>query len=43
MLQAKAIDEQLLETQTYEVIEAESDGIISTRYVDPSSEAALPS
>jgi membrane fusion protein (multidrug efflux system) len=35
MLQAKAAYEQLLATQAYEVIRAESDGIITARYVDP--------
>jgi RND family efflux transporter MFP subunit len=35
LLQAKAAYEQLLATQSYEVIRAESDGIIAARYVDP--------
>ena len=35
MLQAKAAYEQLVATQAYEVIRAESDGIITARYVDP--------
>jgi RND family efflux transporter MFP subunit len=35
MLQAKATYEEFLATQPYEVIKAESDGIITARYVDP--------
>jgi membrane fusion protein (multidrug efflux system) len=35
LLQAKAAYEQLLALQSYEVIRAESDGIITARYVDP--------
>jgi membrane fusion protein, multidrug efflux system len=35
MLQARAAYEQLVATQAYEVIRAESDGIITARYVDP--------
>jgi membrane fusion protein, multidrug efflux system len=35
MLQAKAAYEQLVATQAYEVIRADSDGIITARYVDP--------
>jgi membrane fusion protein, multidrug efflux system len=35
MLQAKAAYEQLVATQAYEVVRAESDGIITARYVDP--------
>jgi RND family efflux transporter MFP subunit len=35
LLQAKATYEQLLALQSYEVIRAESDGIITARYVDP--------
>jgi membrane fusion protein, multidrug efflux system len=35
MLQAKAAYEQLLAMQSYEVIKAETDGIITARYVDP--------
>jgi membrane fusion protein, multidrug efflux system len=34
MLQAKAAYEQLVATQAYEVIRADSDGIITARYVD---------
>ncbi len=35
LLQAKAAYEQLLAMQSYEVIKAETDGIITARYVDP--------
>ena len=35
LLQAKAAYEQLLALQSYEVIRAESDGVITARYVDP--------
>ena len=35
LLQAKAAYEQLVATQAYEAIRAESDGIITARYVDP--------
>jgi membrane fusion protein (multidrug efflux system) len=35
LLQAKAAYEQLLALQSYEVIRAETDGIITARYVDP--------
>lgn len=35
LLQARAAYEQLLAMQSYEVIRAESDGIITARYVDP--------
>lgn len=34
LLQAKAAYEQLLALQSYEVIRAESDGVITARYVD---------
>jgi membrane fusion protein, multidrug efflux system len=35
LLQAKAAYEQLLALQSYEIIRAETDGIITARYVDP--------
>lgn len=35
LLQAKAAYEQLLAMQSYEVIRAETDGIVTARYVDP--------